>query len=105
MNTDWISSALRGAFGQTPGGSAAASCALQVAHVFGAKTNVENCIHFADAGSVCYCCGRLIALHRINNKTQKFIVGSDEALETTCLAVSPTKRCGESPPPFAVTAS
>ncbi|OEH79837.1 wd g-beta repeat-containing protein [Cyclospora cayetanensis] len=65
---------------------------LSCHHVFGSKPNVRGGVHFTEASAVCYPCGRLMVLHKLEKKAQKFLHGADEGLETVCTAVSQNKR-------------
>ncbi|KAL8270976.1 hypothetical protein Esti_005097 [Eimeria stiedai] len=44
------------------------------------------------ASAVAYPCGRVMVLHKLEAKTQRFLQGADEALEIVCAAVSHNKR-------------
>ena len=61
-------------------------------HTFGSKPNVRGGIHFTEASTVCYPCGRLMVLHKLEAKTQKFLQGADEGIETVCTALSQSRR-------------
>lgn len=68
------------------------SVSLSCRRMFGSKPNVRGGLHFSEGAAVCYPCGRVMVLHKLEAKTQKFLHGADEAVETVCSAISQNKR-------------
>ncbi|XP_071508423.1 cilia- and flagella-associated protein 57-like [Diadema antillarum] len=64
----------------------------QPRHVFGLKGDVSGNISYVDEQTVVYPCGSNIILYNIDQKTQRFIPGSDKSSGFTATCVSPNRR-------------
>ncbi|XP_064605218.1 cilia- and flagella-associated protein 57-like [Liolophura sinensis] len=61
-------------------------------HIFGLKSKVANNICYHDEQTIVYPSGSNCILYNIDQKSQKFIPGSDKGEGMTVLAVSPNRR-------------
>ena len=61
-------------------------------HVFGAKGDVRDNVHFLDETTVLYAAGNQIVLHHVESNTQRFIPGAPDAEGITALALSPNRK-------------
>ncbi|PFH36656.1 WD domain, G-beta repeat-containing protein [Besnoitia besnoiti] len=75
---------------ETSAGPQAAS--LVHRHIFGAKGDVKNAVHYVEQGLVAYPAGHHVVLYSTETRTQKFLLGSDESTGCTCLAMSMNRR-------------
>ncbi|XP_071953863.1 cilia- and flagella-associated protein 57-like isoform X2 [Antedon mediterranea] len=64
----------------------------QPRHVFGLKGKVNNNICYVDEQTIVYPSGANTVLYNIDQKSQKFIAGSEKSLGTTAMCVSPNRR-------------
>ena len=64
----------------------------QVKHVFGLKGEITGNINYVDEQTIVYPSGANTILYNIDQKSQKFIPGSDKTLGTTSMCVSPNRR-------------
>lgn len=64
----------------------------QPRHVFGMKGDVSGNISYVDEQTVVYPCGSNIILYNIDQKTQRFIPGSDKSSGFSATCVSPNRR-------------
>ncbi|ESO94501.1 hypothetical protein LOTGIDRAFT_118162 [Lottia gigantea] len=64
----------------------------QSRHIFGVKPTVNSNICYHDEQTIVYPAGANCILYNIDQKTQKFIPGTDKSDGMTCLAVSPNRR-------------
>lgn len=61
-------------------------------HVFGFKSDVSSNVWYLDEQTIIYPSGSNCVLYNIDQKSQKFIPGSDNSYGMTALAVSPNRR-------------
>ena len=61
-------------------------------HAFGFKSDVANNIWYLDEQTIIYPSGSNCVLYNIDQRTQKFIPGTDQSNGMTALAVSPNRR-------------
>ncbi|KAH9523432.1 Cilia- and flagella-associated protein 57 [Bulinus truncatus] len=64
----------------------------QARYIFGLKSGVSGNVCYHDEQTIVYPAGSNCVLYNIDQKTQKFIQGTDKSEETTALAVSPNRR-------------
>ena len=64
----------------------------QARHIFGLKSGVNGNICYHDEQTIVYPSGSNCILYNIDQKTQKFIPGSDKSEGMTAVAVSPNRR-------------
>ncbi|XP_055956153.1 cilia- and flagella-associated protein 57 [Patella vulgata] len=64
----------------------------QPRHIFGVKPGVNGTICYHDEQTIVYPAGSNCILYNIDQKTQRFIPGTDKSDGMTCLAVSPNRR-------------
>ncbi|XP_022105499.1 cilia- and flagella-associated protein 57-like [Acanthaster planci] len=64
----------------------------QLKHVFGLKGEITGNINYVDEQTIVYPSGANTILYNIDQKSQKFIPGSDKTLGTTSMCVSPNRR-------------
>lgn len=64
----------------------------QPRHIFGLKSAVAGNVSYHDEQTIVYPSGSSCILYNIDQKTQKFIPGSDKAEGMTSMAVSPNRR-------------
>jgi hypothetical protein len=61
-------------------------------HIFGLKPSVKDAVWFMDESRVIYPAGHNVIIYDTENKSQKFIHGSDNTLGISAICVSPCKR-------------
>lgn len=61
-------------------------------HCFGLKADVTNNICYLDEQTIIYPSGSNCVLFNIDQKTQRFIPGTDKCVGMTAIAVSPNRR-------------
>ena len=66
----------------------------QARYIFGLKSGVASNIAYHDEQTIVYPAGANCILYNIDQKTQKFIPGSDKCDGVTAMAVSPNRRYG-----------
>eukprot|EP00736_Rhodelphis_marinus_P001057 Rmarinus@m.11291 len=66
--------------------------ALLHRHAFGVKSNVKNNIHFAEETIVTYPAGHNVVLYNTEQKTQKFIPGTEKQEGATAMCISPNRK-------------
>jgi len=64
----------------------------QARHIFGLRSGVANNIAYHDEQTIVYPSGANCILYNIDQKSQKFIPGSDKTEGMTAMAVSPNRR-------------
>lgn len=64
----------------------------QARHIFGLKSGVNGNICYHDEQTIVYPSGANCILYNIDQKTQKFIPGTDKSEGMTAIAVSPNRR-------------
>ena len=69
-----------------------ATAALIHRHVFGIKGDVREPVAFIDEQSVLYPAGHNTVIYSMENRTQKFLPGTEKTEEITAVAVSPNKK-------------
>uniref|UniRef100_A0A0B7A6G0 Cilia- and flagella-associated protein 57 n=1 Tax=Arion vulgaris TaxID=1028688 RepID=A0A0B7A6G0_9EUPU len=65
---------------------------VQARHIFGLKSKVSGNICYHDEQTIVYPAGSNCILYNIDQKSQKFIPGTDKSEGMTALAVSPNRR-------------
>lgn len=61
-------------------------------HVFGAKGDVRDNVHFVDETTVLYAAGNQIVLHHVESNVQSFVPGAPDTEGITALALSPNRK-------------
>ena len=61
-------------------------------HVFGLKADVKDNIQYVEENLVLYPAGHTTVLYHTEQKTQKFIAGTEKTEGITAMAVSPNKK-------------
>ena len=69
-----------------------ATAALIHRHVFGIKGDVRDPVAFLDEQTVLYPAGHNTVLYNLENRTQRFLPGTEKTEEITAIAVSPNKK-------------
>ena len=69
-----------------------ASAIAQARHIFGLRSGVSSNIAYHDEQTIVYPSGANCILYNIDQKSQKFIPGSDKSEGMTAMAVSPNRR-------------
>ncbi len=64
----------------------------QPKHIFGLNSSVSGNISYHDEQTIVYPSGSNCVMYNIDQKTQKFIPGSDKTEGMTAMAVSPNRR-------------
>eukprot|EP00033_Pygsuia_biforma_P003159 GCRY01003467.1.p1 GENE.GCRY01003467.1~~GCRY01003467.1.p1 ORF type:complete len:1179 (+),score=364.32 GCRY01003467.1:161-3697(+) len=59
---------------------------------FGLKGDVSHCLSYLDEQTLVYPAGHNVILYNTEQKTQKFIPGTEKSEGVTCLCISPNKR-------------
>lgn len=60
--------------------------------MFGLNANVRDNLHYLDDALVMYPAGRTLVFYSTDNKTQRFIQGTEGTEGITALAVSPSRK-------------
>ena len=66
--------------------------ALVHRHVFGAKTDVNCGVGYVDDQNVAFAAGHNIVLHNIEQKTQKFMPGTEKTEDIVAMCISPNRK-------------
>jgi WD40 repeat protein len=66
--------------------------ALVHRHVFGAKTDVNCGIGYVDDQNVAFTAGHNVVLHSLEQKTQKFLPGTENTEDIVAMAISPNRK-------------
>jgi WD40 repeat protein len=66
--------------------------ALVHRHVFGAKTDVNCGIGYVDDQNVAFAAGHSIVLHNLEQKTQKFMPGTENTEDIVAMCISPNRK-------------
>jgi WD40 repeat protein len=66
--------------------------ALVHRHVFGAKTDVNGGVGYVDDQTVAFAAGHNIVLHNLEQKSQKFMPGTEKTDDIVAMAVSPNRK-------------
>ena len=61
-------------------------------HTFGLKADVKDNVHYLDEQTVLYPAGHNVVIFNIEQKTQRFISGTEKTEGITAIAVSPNKK-------------
>lgn len=69
-----------------------ASASAHARHIFGLRSGVANNIAYYDEQTIVYPSGANCILYNIDQKSQKFIPGSDRSTGMTAMAVSPNRK-------------
>ena len=61
-------------------------------HTFGLKADVKDNVHYLDEQTVLYPAGHNVVIFNTEQKTQRFISGTEKTEGITAIAVSPNKK-------------
>ena len=61
-------------------------------HVFGLKGDVKDNFAYYDEQTVVYPAGHNMIIHNLEQRTQKFLTGTEKTDEITAMCVSPNKK-------------
>eukprot|EP00292_Cryptomonas_paramecium_P033281 CAMPEP_0113666006 /NCGR_PEP_ID=MMETSP0038_2-20120614/2625_1 /TAXON_ID=2898 /ORGANISM="Cryptomonas paramecium" /LENGTH=79 /DNA_ID=CAMNT_0000581431 /DNA_START=125 /DNA_END=361 /DNA_ORIENTATION=- /assembly_acc=CAM_ASM_000170 len=61
-------------------------------HVFGVKGDVREPVSFLDEQTVIYAAGHNTVVYNTENRSQKFLAGTEKTEEITAITVSPNKK-------------
>lgn len=74
------------------------SKALQLKHIFGIRTDINNCLHYLEENVVGYVAGHHVVFHQLEDRSQTFVTGQSHGSQLplegiTAIDIFHPKRC------------